>query len=630
VVSAGDTATAGVASVDGPATQGAPIWSSPKPNGYGGRPRWYISAFRLPRDGVDRTHAVRIIRELRARILFDHGRRPNFQKADGTYVDDQELDDGAWHFIARRGPDGPPLGYVRLSTPATAGLFQSRAFLGAQRYEQLLREARRSTAETFEHSRLVVEHRARKLGLGVYLNAVAIGAAHHLGAMLMVGTSGTKDGQDHFHERFGFHSVPGTRRYVDHYTEDVVIMVHDAGNGAGEYTQLVNQLNDEFPSFVAGGLREFNKSLSPHRRRPAAPLPAAAPHENVHQPTVFEPTRASDERALSLLLESGEVRAIYDTLDQQLTELIPGREPSQRFDADELRAKKTDQLAGVDAWAYGSWVWYPWSGRMAHVLPREEFRLVRTDRNRQKIQRPDQRRRLAHRIGVIGLSAGNSAAVTLALEGIAGAYRLADFDDVGLSNRNRLRAGVHELGVNKAVICARQMYEIDPYLEIEIYPTGLTEDNMAAFFDGDDAPIDVLVEECDTPYVKVAAREQARTRGIPVVMGCNDRRMLDVERFDLEPNRPLLHGSIGNIESGRLRNPSNQAKAELMLEMIDAHRVSPELAAAFPEIAGRSARGRNWPPPSHSAERWWQTRAAASCFVPHANRDGSMLTSTSC
>lgn len=592
MVSAGDTAAARGASVDGPATPGVPIWSSVKPNGYGGRPRWHISAFRLPRDGVDRTHAIRTIRELRARILFDHGRRPKFQEADGTHGDDQELDYGAWHFIARGEPDGPPLGYVRLSTPATAGLFQSRAFLGAQRYEQLLREARRSTAETFEHSRLVVEHRARKLGLGVYLNAVAIGAAHHLCAMMMVGTSGTKDGQDHFHERFGFRSVLGTRRYVDQYTEDVVVMVHDPGSGAGEYTELVNQLKDEFPRFVAVGVREFNKPLSPQRRRPAPLLRAATPHQHAHQPTLFEPTRVSDERALTLLLQSGEVRAIYDTLDEQLTELIVSREPSRRYDEDELCAKKTDQLAGLDAWAYGSWVWYPWSGRLAHVLPREEFRLVRTDRNRQKIQRPDQRRLLAHRIGVVGLSVGNSAAVTLALEGIAGAYRLADFDDCSLSNLNRLRAGVHELGVNKAVICARQMYEIDPYLEIEIYPSGLTDDNMVAFFDGNDAPIDLLVEECDTPYVKVAAREQARARGIPVVMDCNDRGMLDVERFDLEPNRPLLHSRIGNIESGRLRNLSSQAKADLVLKMIDAERISPELAAAFPEI-GRTLSA--WP-----------------------------------
>ena len=35
----------------------------------------------------------------------------------------------------------------------------------------------------------------------------------------MIGTSGTADGQDRFHERFGFRPVPGTRRYVEQYPE---------------------------------------------------------------------------------------------------------------------------------------------------------------------------------------------------------------------------------------------------------------------------------------------------------------------------------------------------------------------------------------------------------------------------
>ena len=137
---------------------------------------------------------------------------------------------------------------------------------------------------------------------------------------------------------------------------------------------------------------------------------------------------------------------------------------------------------GARPWDYGTWAWYPWSGRLVHVLPREEFRLVRTDRNRGKIDRPEQRRLLDKRIGVIGLSVGNSAALTLAQEGVAGAFKLADFDTLSVSNLNRLRAGLHQIGVNKAVLAARQMFEIDPYLDIEIFPAGLTEDTVKEFF----------------------------------------------------------------------------------------------------------------------------------------------------
>jgi hypothetical protein len=434
----------------------------------------------------------------------------------------------------------------------------------------------------FEHSRLVVEHRARKLGLGQYLNALAVGAAHHLGAAAMIGTSGTKDGQDRFHERFGFRPVPGTRRYVPQYTEDVVIMLHRVADGAGRHHDLVTRLRDEFPVIAA----HPTPPVAAPQARGTAPVTltdAPAPDREVWQPVLH--TAGS---ALEALLASGDVRDVYDTIDEQLTELVRSREPAVR-DTAEIARLKHDQLAGVPQWAYGTWAWYPWSGRLVHVLPREEFRLVRTDRNRGRIERPEQRRLFGTRIGIIGLSVGNSAALTFALEGIGGAYKLADFDEFGLSNLNRLRGGVHDLGVNKAVLSARQMFEIDPYLDIEIQRDGLNPDTIEGFFRGG---IDLLVEECDTPWVKIAAREYARDLGIPVVMDCNDRGMLDVERFDTEPDRPLLHGLLGDVKSVDLLELSHQDKVELILAMVDADRISPELAASFGEL-GRTL--SSWP-----------------------------------
>jgi predicted GNAT family N-acyltransferase len=214
--------------------------------------QWHVTAFLAPLDHAAGRELVDSVRALRARILFDHGRRPEFLRADGSHAHDQDLDSGAWHFIARAEPDGPPLGYVRLSTPATGALFQSRAYLGAVRYEELLQAQGVGVHNTFEHSRLVVEHSARKLGLGAYLNALAVAAAHQLGAAAMIGTSGTKDGQDRFHARFGFCAVPGTRRYVEQYTEDVVIMFHRAADGAGQYGELVAQLREKFPILACG------------------------------------------------------------------------------------------------------------------------------------------------------------------------------------------------------------------------------------------------------------------------------------------------------------------------------------------------------------------------------------------
>ncbi|MGY0234240.1 ThiF family adenylyltransferase [Longispora urticae] len=579
---------------------------------------WVLEAFRIA-DGA--TGPTALVRQLRARILYDRGRRPAFRHAEGHHVDDQDLDHGAWHFIARREPGGPPLGYVRLSTPSATARFQSRAYLGSEAYDRLLDEHGLTPDGVFEHSRLVVEHHARKLGLGVHLNALAIGAAHALGATAMTGTSGTRDGQHQFHERFGFRVLPGTRRYVEHYTEDVVLMLRRAGEESGEHADLVARFAEEFPGLAAAGATASTATggtcltatgattstesgaapratgtgaTAPHATTAAAsraPAPrdltAArrnhAPDLDSWQPRLYAPSRPEDRKALEALIASDAVRELHDTIGAQIDELITSREPGVRPD----EARRRDQLAGLDAWSYGSWAHYPWSGRLVHVLPREEFRLVRTDRNRGRIERPEQRRLLDSRVGVIGLSVGNSAAVTLALEGVAGRFRLADFDTLGMSNLNRLRAGMHELGLNKAVLTARQLYEIDPYLEIEIFPAGLDGDNLDAFLAG----LDLVVEECDTPYIKVAARERARAAGIPVVMDCNDRGMLDVERFDLEPDRPLLHGRIA-VDSGRVAGLSRPEQIELLLAMVDADRISPQLRASFAEL-GRSL--SSWP-----------------------------------
>src|SRR5262249_32643522 len=156
------------------------------------------------------------------------------------------------------------------------------------------------------------------------------------------------------------------------------------------------------------------------------------------------------------------------------------------------------------------------------------------------------------RIGIVGLSVGQSVALTMALEGVGGAFRLADFDTLGLSNLNRLRAGVHDLGINKAILAARQLFELDPYLDVQIFPEGITDANLEAFFTVG-GPLDLLVEECDDLYAKVRLREEARRRRIPVVMDTSDRGMIDVERFDREPGRPLFHALAGPIRADQLK-----------------------------------------------------------------------------
>jgi hypothetical protein len=214
------------------------------------------------------------------------------------------------------------------------------------------------------------------------------------------------------------------------------------------------------------------------------------------------------------------------------------------------------------------------------VLGPRGFRALRLDRNRNMITASEQDRLGALRIGVAGLSVGHVIAHTLAAQGLCGELRLADFDELELSNLNRVPATVFDLGVNKATVTARRIAELDPYLAVTVIEAGLTYDTVDAFLDG----LDIVVEECDSLEMKAVVRQGAQARGIPVLMATSDRGLVDVERFDLDPQRPILHGLLGELDLALLPGMSNADKIPHMLRHLDAERLSPRTAASLVEV----------------------------------------------
>jgi molybdopterin/thiamine biosynthesis adenylyltransferase len=226
------------------------------------------------------------------------------------------------------------------------------------------------------------------------------------------------------------------------------------------------------------------------------------------------------------------------------------------------------------------WAYYPWRRTVVAVLGPRGFRTVRLDRNRNNITPQEQDRLGALRIGVAGLSVGHVIAHTLAAQGLCGRLRLADFDDLELSNLNRVPASVFDLGVNKACVAARRVAELDPYIAVEVFDAGLTFETVEQFVDG----LDVLVEECDGLAIKAALRRGARAGGIPVLMATSDRGLVDVERFDREPQRPILHGLLGDLDIGLLPGMSSREKVRHILRHLEAERLSPRAAASLIEV----------------------------------------------
>jgi len=289
------------------------------------------------------------------------------------------------------------------------------------------------------------------------------------------------------------------------------------------------------------------------------------------KPLVLDVTARGQREVLRVLREDSALQ-ILDQFEEQRSQL------------DALVGLKPADVAGDGQ----RWVYYPWRRAVVRLLGPRSFELLRLNRNRNKLTQKEQTKLRSLRVGVIGASAGHSIAHVLAMEGIVGELRLADFDEIELTNLNRIPAGVMDLGVNKAVVLARRVAEIDPYLAVTAFTDGITPENLARFIDG----LDLIIEECDSLDIKFLVREAARDRAIPVIMETSDRGVLDVERFDLEPHRPIFHGLLGEMSYEKLAGLTTEQKGPFVLRLLGAADVSARAAASALEL-GQTISG--WP-----------------------------------
>jgi hypothetical protein len=254
---------------------------------------------------------------------------------------------------------------------------------------------------------------------------------------------------------------------------------------------------------------------------------------------------------------------VHDEIDRQVAELaqvrLPGAGDAERAEWVRRHVEGAGGLAAV-----GAWMHVPWERRVVHVLAESDFLDVVTDRNRDKITRAEQRLLRTKRVGVMGLSVGGEAALTVAQEHLCGAIVLADFDALDLSNLNRLGAGIEDLGVNKARIVARRIAKLDPWLDITIVEDGVTDDTVDAFLDG----LDLLVEECDDLPMKWRIRELARARGIDIVFAADERGMLSIEPLSRMPAAAPFHGRVAGPPRPRRAYATPRAFMEALVEWL--------------------------------------------------------------
>ena len=106
------------------------------------------------------------------------------------------------------------------------------------------------------------------------------------------------------------------------------------------------------------------------------------------------------------------------------------------------------------------------------------------------------------------------------------------------------RANLTDIGSNKAEVTARNVWELDPFAQIEVWDKGVNRETIERFVGS--PKLSVMVDEMDDIAMKFNCRFECKKLHIPVVMATDngDGMILDVERFDQEPERPLFHGRV--------------------------------------------------------------------------------------
>jgi len=232
-----------------------------------------------------------------------------------------------------------------------------------------------------------------------------------------------------------------------------------------------------------------------------------------------------------------------DIYDQELAELFEINNPTLIFEED-FKSQQENFIKNESGDEMkGDWIFLPWSKTLIHSVVEADFHKLRTNRNKHIISEEEQQKLAGLTVGLLGMSVGSNVGMNLIYSGV-GAFKLADFDQLDVTNLNRVRARLDQVGEDKIDIVSTRMYEANPYVSIEEYRTGLTEENLDEFL----SSVDLVFEIIDDFKMKIRVRMEAKKHEVPIIMLTNlgDNILVDVERYDLDNTIEVFNGKIGD------------------------------------------------------------------------------------
>lgn len=303
------------------------------------------------------------------------------------------------------------------------------------------------------------------------------------------------------------------------------------------------------------------------------------------KPKIFKLKSKINQKKIGQLLKEKKIQHVSDDYEEQQLELFGVKNPSLVYTPD-YKKKFQEYYKNLQEnkpiWQNGNWVFFPWNSSLVHILPEEDFWLVRTNRNKNLISKEEQDKYYNATVGIGGLSVGSSVAYALVLQGGPKRIKLADMDRLALSNTNRILSGVENLGVLKVEMAARMIYQINPYAKIELFPEGLTEKNIEKFC----RDLDVIIDELDSFPIKYLIREQCKKYGIPLVQAADngDNGVVDIERYDLDRNTPFFHGRLGRVNYEMFTKLDKFKIGKMITELVGPENVTERMQQSLLEM----------------------------------------------
>jgi hypothetical protein len=337
-------------------------------------------------------------------------------------------------------------------------------------------------------------------------------------------------------------------------------------------------------------------------------------NQSTYQPIIFRLNEITDRNTLLQLQNDGLITETIDALDEAIEDLFKIDFPFIQTDAPEyektLHRYREKYYNNQEPEIVGVWVYYSWRQTLVHIPDNLDFQKLRTSRNAFLVTEEEQQNFSRAIVGVAGLSVGASAVNTIVLSSGAHHIRLADADTLAITNLNRLQLSVCDLKRNKAICAARKVFEINPFQIVELFDQGITTESLNNFFVSKGKKLNLFLEEMDSISLKIKTRFKARELGIPVVMVTDDgdNTLVDVERFDLEPDRPLFHGHVNeNLLKKIPSKPSAAEKANLAVKIVGTD-ISPRMQLALTMVGAKISA---WPQLATAAS----LSGVAACYI---------------